>query len=57
MWGTGRGFNEAEAFTPRIFPPSPARESRHNRFNEAEAFTPRISSADKVSAKLEALLQ
>ena len=40
----GRGFNEAEAFTPRIHRRSGRRIYRLSRFNEAEAFTPRILS-------------
>ena len=36
------GFNEAEAFTPRIRRPAPCAGTCVPRFNEAEAFTPRI---------------
>ena len=37
-----RGFNEAEAFTPRILSAALSIEGDAPRFNEAEAFTPRI---------------
>ena len=35
-------FNEAEAFTPRIFTRKQGVEGWEKSFNEAEAFTPRI---------------
>ena len=39
------GFNEAEAFTPRIYPVLDRRGICELDFNEAEAFTPRIYRA------------
>ena len=44
------GFNEAEAFTPRIPITSAARAHLlGTRFNEAEAFTPRIRGSDWIA--------
>ena len=36
------GFNEAEAFTPRIRFEAKRKSKEKDGFNEAEAFTPRI---------------
>ena len=43
---TSFGFNEAEAFTPRIQRTKFTRFCRRMRFNEAEAFTPRIRDCE-----------
>ena len=42
------GFNEAEAFTPRILRPKLPSLSRSSGFNEAEAFTPRIQGCRRL---------